>query len=210
MIRTLIALFMLILTPRLMAVTPATLAEESDLVAVAVVEQADYQKTRNFPSSGSAFLKLLIVYKGDEEVGDWIEVKEKGLGDEKCYYPEPNPFVFEGARFFVFLRKENDVYRGVAPGCKVPLYVTDSNQYAVQYPVDGLDVPPEAAQKLTFTDPAAVVEAGDFTSSQITELTETYHAELIPTGPYEPNLQNYRYTMGVPLSDFRRLAFPPQ
>ena len=209
MIRSL-SMFCLLVCTSAMAVDPATLAEESDLVAVAVVEQADYQKTRSFPSSGSAFLKLLIVYKGDEQAGDWIEVKEKGLGDEKCYYPEPNPFVFEGARFFVFLRKENDVYRGVAPGCRIPLYVTDANQYAVRYPVDGLDIPEQAAQKLTFTDPAAVVEAGDFTSAQITELTETYHAELIPTGPYEPNLQNYRYTMGVPLTDFRRMAFPPE
>ena len=207
MTKTFLLMILLSLSPTAWSVSPATLADESDLVAVAVVEQTDYEKTRSFPSSGSAFLRLLIVYKGEEVAGDWIEVKEKGLGEEKCYYPEPNPFVFEGARFFVFLRKENDVYRGVAPGCKVPLYVTDNNQYAVRFPVKGLDIPEEHALSMTFTDPAAVVEAGDFTSAQLQELTETYRAELIPTGPYEPNLQNYRYTMGVPLTDFRKLAF---
>ena len=186
----------------------AELAEEADLIAVARVEQVDYEKTRSFPSAGSAFLEILIPYKGDVAQGDWIEVKEKGLADSACYYPEPDPFAFEGARFLVLLRadpKEKEVYRGVAPGCRIPVLVTQENRYAVLYPVEGLDLPEDLAERQTYADPAAVVDATDFTRDQIEALEKDYRAEPVERGPYEPNHLLYTYTLGIPLGEVRRL-----
>ncbi|MDX1569249.1 MAG: hypothetical protein R3200_02100 [Xanthomonadales bacterium] len=186
----------------------AELADEADLIAVVRVEQVDYEKTRSFPSSGSAFLEILIPYKGDVARGDWIEVKEQGLAESACYYPEPDPFVFEGARFLVLLRadpKEEEVYRGVAPACRIPVLVTSENRYAVLYPVKGLDLPEELAERQTYADPAAVVDATDFTRAQIEELETDYQAEPVERGPFEPNNLLYTYTRGIPLGEVRRL-----
>ncbi|MEM9302687.1 MAG: hypothetical protein AAGE01_11275 [Pseudomonadota bacterium] len=186
--------------------TVPELAAEADMIALVVVEQVDYQRTRGFPSSGSAFLRVLIPYRGIEK-GTWIEVKEKGLGDEKCYYPEPDPYAFEGARFLVMLRETDkpEVYMGVAPGCRIPVLVTDINGYAVRYPVDDLEIPEELARDFTFNDPAAIVDASDFTSMQLEDLETRFRAKPVETGPFEPSTGEYTYTRGVDLSDFRRL-----
>ena len=189
------------------AATLEQLADEADLVAIAIVEQVDYEMTRSFPSSGSAYLRILIPYKGIQS-GEWIEVREKGLADNACYYPEPDPFSFEGARFLVMLRKdpkEKGVYHGIKPTCMVPVLVTAGNEYAVRYPVLGLDLPADAVEQMQFADPAAVVDATDFTRAEVTELVETYQAEPVETGPYEPNTQLYAYTRGIPLSHIRQL-----
>lgn len=194
--------------------TVAELAANADVIALVMVEQVDYETTRDFPSSGSGFLSVLIPYRGDIKKGDWLEVKEKGLHDYACYYPEPDIFAFDGARFLVMLQKAEtgDSYHGTAPGCMIPVYVTSDNRYAVQYPVDGLDNRELAplVREFEFNDPAAFVDASDYTQRQLEQFIGRYAARKVETDAYAPDTQRYVYTRGVPLSDFRKLIPPRQ
>ncbi len=190
------------------------LAAAADLIAVARVEQVDYQKTREFPSSGSAFLKILIPYKGAAK-GDWIEVVERGLAADACYYPEPGVWDFEGARFLVLLNKSGpnkDTYRGRAPGCRLPVLVTADNRYALRVPVAGLRLgETDAATELEFADPAAFVDASDFTRAELDELVSVYRARRVePDDPLAPPRDLYVYTRGIPIERVRELMFPPR
>ena len=192
----------------------AEMAAEADLIAVVRVEQTDYQKTRDFPSLGTAFLKILIPYKGTSR-DEIIEVSEKGLADDACYYPEPGVWQFEGDRFLAFLKKSadgKDSYRGRAPGCRMPVLVTEDNRYAVRYPIRGLEIKdPGVVTQLKYADPAAFVNAADFTSAQIDELVNYYHARRVEEeDPLAPPRIIYVYTLGIPISRMRALMFPDE
>ncbi len=194
------------------AETLAELAAAADLIAVVRVERTDYLKTRGFPSGGSAFLKVLIPYRGAAR-DDWLEVTEQGLRDDACYYPEPGAFEFEGSRFLVFLKRAPGAagtYRGRAPGCRLPVLVTAANGYALRYPVAGLEVnDPDAVAELSYVDPAAYVDAADFTSAQLRELTEVWQARAVPSDdPLAPPRARYVYTRGIPIERLRALMFP--
>lgn len=208
-LRTLILLGSLMLDAPAAAEDQPTLARlfaDADLVALARVEQTDYEKTRDFPSSGSAILKVLIPYKGIER-GQIFEVAEQGLEETACYYPELAILQIEGDRFLVFANSEpsETVYRGFAPGCKIPVAVMSNSLYAIIAPVPGLTLPEEVIEEVEFADPAAFVDATEFTSAQIKRLETLYHARAITPGEFEPNFKRYVYTRGVPISGLRRL-----
>lgn len=192
--------------------TLAELAADADLIAVVRVRDAQYERIRDFPSAGYAYLEVLIAYKGTQK-GSVIEVQEKGLGEDKCYYPELGTWQFEGDRFLVFLKrgKGKAVYRGRAPGCRLPVLVTADNRYALRYPVRGLRIDsPDAVQPIDYLDPAAYVDAADFTSAGIQELESYYQARrVVPDDPLAPPSLKYVYTLGVPISRLRELLASP-
>ncbi len=115
-------------------VSLSELAEKADLVAVAQVKDTDYVYTRSFPSEGSAYLKILIAYKLKPETGEIIEVYEKGLHPNECYFENPTVFE-EGRRYLVFFRLDPEdpgIYRGLAQGCALEILVTEDNRYALK------------------------------------------------------------------------------
>jgi len=71
---------------KISAVSLSTLAARADLVAVAQVKDTDYVYTRSFPSEGSAYLKILIAYKLNKPNEEIIEIYEKGLHPNECYF----------------------------------------------------------------------------------------------------------------------------
>ncbi len=77
------------------------LAAKADIVAVAQVKDTDYVYARSFPNEGSAFLKILIAYKLNNPVEEIVEVYEKGLHPNECYFENPTVFE-EGRRYLVF------------------------------------------------------------------------------------------------------------
>lgn len=186
--------------------TLAELFQSADLAAVVRVEQTDYEKTRSFPSSGWALLQVLIPYKGTER-GEIIEVVEQGLALDACYYPELAPLQFEGDRYLIFVNKDptRPVFRGRAPACKIPVAVTDTAEYAVIAPIDGIALPAEAVQTVRYSDPAAFVDATEFSRARRQALETRYHATLVEADPPIPGQYRYVYTKGLPISTLRPL-----
>lgn len=207
----------------------ATRAQSADLVALVKVVDTDYLRRRDIPVSGSAYLEVLIPYK-PHAPGDRVEVYEKGLHEDECYFPNPSVFE-EGRRYLVFLRRDPENaarYRGLPGGCAIDVLVDRDNRYAVRMPVTGLRLPDAQrerlralAQPLAFADPYAVVEDealppalrdAMMTAGQIephepakpsphgTSMGET---PLLARTPATPT--RWIYTRGVPLEKFRKL-----
>ena len=189
----------------------ASLTAEADLVAIVQVITTDYEKTRGFPSSGSAYLSVLIPYKGSAK-GDIIEVKEQGIEDTACYYPEVQVLQLEGDRFLAFLKKdgpEKETYHGYMPGCKVPILVTADNSYAIVFPVPGLALPEDQAQELIFGDPSAMLDLTDWSQSQAEAFAESWQMRQVPPGPEDAsNARIYQYTRGILVPGLYKLLFP--
>jgi hypothetical protein len=137
----------------------AQLAAAADVVAVVQMRDGDYRYQREFPISGSAYLKVLIPYKVDQPL-DLVEVYETGLHENECYFPNPTVFE-EGRRYLVFLRRDPDDeerYRGLPQGCALDVLVTGNNTYALRLPVTGIDLSDalmEHATAMEFADPYA-------------------------------------------------------
>jgi len=187
------------------------LAEEADLIAIAIVEQTEYEKTRSFPSKGWALLKVLIPYKGSVK-GQIFQVGEQGLGDDKCYFPEVSGLDYEGQRFLVVLKKVAQAnYIGVAPSCRIPILVTSNSGYAIRYPVSGLEMEnqEQLAREMTFADPSAYIDATDYTFAKIDELEQYYKARKLEPNEFEPEIVKYVYTQGIPVKHIRSLLKIP-
>jgi hypothetical protein len=202
--------------------TLAQLAEKADFIALAQVRDTDYRLRREIPVSGSAYLRVLIPYKGDP-VEDMVEVYEKGLHEHECYFPNPT-VMEEGRRYLVFLRRdpaEPRRYLGLPEGCAVDVLVDRDNRYAVRLPVTGLAFsdPLEAlGEPMQFSDAYATVD-DDALPPALRDSMKT--AGQIAPYAEEPDLQNtprsslsappaeasrrWRYTQGVQLTDFRAL-----
>lgn len=200
----------------------AELTDEADFVALAQVRDTDYLRRRDIPVSGSAWLRVLIRYKGDPST-DIVEVYERGLHERECYFPNPNVFE-EGRRYLLFLRRDAEQperYRGLADGCAVDVLVGRDNRYAVRLPVTGIDLsdPLERlARTMPFSDPYAVVEdaalppdlrdamlaAGQIVAHESESAAPDHGPAGSPRPDYEtPRL--WRYTSGVSLGEFREL-----
>ncbi|MEM7705126.1 MAG: hypothetical protein AAF358_06205 [Pseudomonadota bacterium] len=187
--------------------TLAAMAAGADAIAVVRVAQTEYARTRAFPSSGWALLEVLVPYRGVEK-GQLLEVTERGLGEQRCYYPELGTWQFEGDRFFVFLKKgEGDTWRGRAPACRLPVLVDDANRFLLRFPVEGLKIDEEGVvEEVQFNDPAARVDASDFTRAKIRELEDFYLAtRVVSDDPLAPPDLVYQYTRGITLANVRRL-----
>lgn len=204
--------------------TPVSLAELSrraDLIALAQVRDTDYLRRRDIPVSGSAYLQVLIPYKGDPG-GELIEVYEKGLREHECYFPNPTVFE-EGRRYVVFLRRdpaEPTRFRGMPEGCAVDVLVDRDNRYAVRMPVTGIefaDPLADRARPLAFSDPYAVV-ADESLPPALREAMkaarqivpqdpgqESDASSRTPVPPAQGNPRGWRYTRGIELGEFRRM-----
>ena len=196
----------------LAAAGQAELAQLDQLAAnhdvVAIVQQVDiqYQKVREFPNKGYGELRVLIGYKGIDR-GTLIEVHEEGLEEYRCYYPD---FENEGNRYLVFLNHvKNDRFSGTLPACRIPVLVTADNKYALQYPVDGIELDADLAQEIDFADPAAYVELADLTFEETSRLTDAELARIEETDAYGPAATRLVYTHGIPVDSLRDLLFPP-
>ena len=183
-------------------VSLSTLAAKADLVAVAQVKDTDYVYTRSFPSEGSAYFKILIAYKMNKPGADIIEVYEKGLHPNECYFENPT-VLEEGRRFLVFFRREAhepEIYRGLSEGCALEILVTENNRYALKYPVKGLnlsDKVDELAIRIDFRDSYALV-SGD-------ALVPAEREDLLSRGLIVPYHGKFKYTHGIELGTARKL-----
>ncbi len=180
----------------------AGLAARADLVAVIKVLDTDYEYTRDFPSGGTAFLKVLIPYKVTRPLEDIVEVYEEGLHAHECYFPDPS-VLEEGRRFLVFLRLSDDVedqYNGMEQGCALEIFVTTDNRYALGAPLLGLHLTRdylEHAVPLEFSDAHALMSYEELASEQRTAWLDA--GWLVKAGSH------YRRTHGVELGVFRKL-----
>jgi len=183
-------------------VSLSELAMKSDIVAVAQVKDTDYVYARSFPNEGSAFLKILIPYKLNNPVEEIVEVYEKGLHPNECYFENPTVFE-EGRRYLVFFRldpEDPETYRGLAEGCALELFVTQDNQYALKYPFDGIkltDKLDELVREFDFHDNYAVVSDEN--------LTPETRNELLARDLIIHYKGNYKYTHGIDLTAVRSL-----
>ena len=187
------------------AVSLSELARSADLVALAQARDTDYRMQRDFPISGSAYLKILLPYKMDQTT-DLVEVYETGLHDHECYFPNPTVFE-EGRRYLLFLRRDPDEperYRGMPQGCALEVLVRDDNRYAVRYPADGILHSDDLASLATsrrFADGYAVVSDEDLRPARRNALREA--GAIVPHGR-----DAWRYTMGIDLATLRRHIGP--
>jgi hypothetical protein len=184
------------------AISLSELALEADLVAVAQVVDTNYVYTRAFPSEGIAVLKVLISYKANRADEEYVEVYEKGLHPNECYFEDPE-FFSEGRRYLVFFRfdaDEPELYRGLPQGCALEILVTENNTYALKYPVEGIELKEnldELASALTFRDQHALV--------QEERLSPARRDDLLNRGLIEAYEDQFKYTHGVGLTAVRRL-----
>jgi len=193
-------------------VSLAELAARADLVILAQVKDTDYFRRRDIPVSGSAYLKVLIPYKVPRDIlhpADLIEVYEKDLHDQECYFPNPSVFE-EGRRYLLFLKKDpghEKRYRGLPQGCALDVLVGSDNRYALRYPVTGMDISDplgELALDMTFSDAYAIVDDD--------ELLPAQRDAMLGAGqiaPYDSSDHQWMYTKGVSLAAVRRVMFPP-
>jgi hypothetical protein len=184
-----------------MGISLAALAAKAELIALAQVRDTDYFYRREFPVSGSAFLKVLFAYKGDQ-TREIIEVYEKGLHENECYFQNPS-VQEEGRRFLLFLRKDDekeDRFRGLAEGCALDVLVDKDNQYILRLPATGIQVTDDL-EKL-----AQAFEFSDAYSRENEEsLSSKERDRLLQAGLMERRAEQYVYTRGVKLSDIRPL-----
>lgn len=178
------------------------LASQADLVAVAQVVDTDYIYTRSFPSEGTAILKVLISYKANRAGEEFIEVYEKGLHPNECYFESPE-FFLEGRRYLVFFSidpVDPELYRGLPQGCALEILVTEDSTYALKYPVEGILLEDQfdgLATEYGFRDPHALVDEESLSPANRDKLLAR---RLIV--PYE---DHFKYTHGVDLTSVRKL-----
>jgi len=188
--------------PETAPVSLSELAKKADIVAVAQVKDTDYVYARSFPNEGSAFLKILIAYKLNNPVEEIVEVYEKGLHANECYFENPT-VLEEGRRYLVFFRldpEDPEIYRGLAEGCALELFVTQHNQYALKYPTDGIKLKENLDELVTefdYHDNYAVVKDEALSPEVRNNLLER---QLII--PYQ---DGYKYTQGIDLTAVRSL-----
>jgi len=183
-------------------VSLSELAMKADIVAVAQVKDTDYVYARSFPNEGSAFLKILIAYKLNNPVEEIVEVYEKGLHSSECYFENPTVFE-EGRRYLVFFRldpEDPEIYRGLAEGCALELFVAEDNRYALKFPIEGIkltDKLDDLVAEFDYHDNYAVIADEKLTPEVRNDLLER---QLII--PYQ---DNYKYTHGIDLTTVRSL-----
>lgn len=191
--------------PAARSISLAELAAQADLVVLAQAKDTDYLRRRDIPVSGSAYLKVLIPYKSDGPL-DILEIYEKGLHPNECYFPNPTVFE-EGRRYLLFLRKDPEVetrYRGLPQGCALDVLVNDKNQYALRYPADGISLsdPLESlATEMKFSDSYAIVSDTELLPAVRDAMREA--GDIIPHSPGQ-----WIYTRGIPLAHIRELMAP--
>lgn len=197
---------------RLNEVTPAIslaeLAAAADVVALVQMRDGDYRYQRNFPVSGSAYLKVLIPYKVDQPL-EMIEVYEKGLHAHECYFPNPTVFE-EGRRYLVFLKRDpndDERYVGLPQGCALDVLVTRDNSYALRFPATGIELSDSLlsfAVEQNYADPYARETDESLDSVQRDDGLDKGWLRR-ESGE---NGDEFVYTLGLNLNDVRALMGP--
>lgn len=188
--------------PETAPISLSELAVKADIVAVAQVKDTGYEYAHSYPNEGSAYLKILIAYKLNNPVEEIVEVYDKGLHPNECYFENPTVFE-EGRRYLVFFRldpEDPEIYRGLAEGCALELFVTQNNQYALKYPIEGIklkDNLDELVSKFDYHDNYAVVSGES--------LTPEVRKDLLARELIIPYQDDYKYTHGIDLTAVRSL-----
>jgi hypothetical protein len=187
--------------------TFAEATEWADLVAVAQVDDIEYEKVRNLNVKGYAFLNVLIAYKGASR-GETIAVIAEGLDDNVCYYPDREN---AGERMLVFLKKapgeKNNVYYGFKPYCQMQILLSETGQYILRTPLDtdSLKFDESIIEPQTFVDPHAMVDATMWTGIKREEYANRFQCKIIPSEDSFNKYFHLRYTQGVPIYKIRKL-----
>jgi hypothetical protein len=187
------------------AVSLAELAARSDLVALVQVRDTDYRRQRDIPVSGSAYLRVLIPYKGAAR-DELVEVYEFGLHERECYFPDPTVFE-EGRRYLLFVVRDSEDprrFRGHPQGCALEVLVDEQNGYVLRYPADGALITDDLAalaRPTRFSDGYSLLDDA--------ELLPARRDSLLAAGAIEAvGEDRWRYTQAVPLTEARRLIAP--
>ncbi|MBY6205250.1 hypothetical protein [Halomonas denitrificans] len=179
-------------------------AATSDVVVLAKLDRTDYEYARGFPVDGRAWFDVLLSYKAPRVVERFI-VKESGLKDVECYFPETASGA-ENPRYLLFLVTDpDDGYRGHPEGCAFEVLVGADNGYAIRWPQPALGGEngrgDEALQALvrpmSFQGPRSRIDASDMLAHQRRARAEAQFMRVEGTALLP--------TRGIPLSDFRRL-----
>ena len=193
--------------PKLKTLAQAT--QWADLVAVAQVDDIEYEQVRKLNAKGYAFLNILVPYKGASRDKP-IAVIATGFDDNVCYYPDR---VSEGERFLVFLKKApgelQNVYYGFKPFCQFQVLLSDLGQYILRTPLDVVDIPKELIEPHQFNDPHAMVDATLWTGISRQEYADKYQCKIIETEDDFNKYYHLRYTQGVPIYKVRPLLKLP-
>jgi hypothetical protein len=209
------------------AVPPISLADlgaKAEVIVLAQVKDTDYFYRRGYPVSGSAYLKILIPYKIAKPM-EIIEVYEKGLHENECYFPNPTVFE-EGRRYLLFLKQDPEKperYRGLAQGCAMDVLVEDDNHYALRYPVTGIDLADsleDLAVEMQFGDSYAIEDEDSLTSTERNILLdagwivpiEESKKKIVPGALGAPQVEvagrQWIYTRGIDLATIRKMLGP--
>ncbi|TVQ40626.1 MAG: hypothetical protein EA370_03475 [Wenzhouxiangella sp.] len=184
--------------------SPAELAASSEVVVLARLDRANYDKRRGFPVRGSAWVRVLVAYKVPHPM-DLIRIFEEGLGEDRCYFDDA-PLWQESPRYILFLNhKEQRSYEGNRATCRLDVLVTRDNRYAVRWPQAGLylsDDELDLVQELEFHGPGATLDASEMTSIRREETMASYF--MVEDGE-DRSKARLRYTRGILLEDFRTL-----
>ena len=187
------------------AVSLTELAARSDLVALAQVRDTDYRRQREIPVSGSAYLRVLIPYKGTVH-DELVEVFEFGLHEQECYFPNPTVFE-EGRRYLLFVVRDGEDperFRGHPQGCALEVLVDEHNGYVLRHPADGVLITDDLAtlaRPTRFTDSYSVIDDEDLLPERRDSLLAAGAIETAGEG-------QWRYTQAIPLAEARRLIAP--
>ena len=179
-------------------------AATSDVVVLAQLDRTDYEYARGFPIDGRAWFDVLLSYKAPRVVERFI-VKETGLKDIECYFPDTDSSV-EGPRYLLLLVTDpDDGYRGHPDGCAFEVLVSADNRYAIRWPQPALggeqgrgdETIQALVQAMSFQGPRARIDASDMLAHQRQARAEVEFLRVDGT--------DLMPTRGIPLSDFRRL-----
>ena len=181
--------------------------EWADLVAIAQVDDIEYEQIRKLNAKGYAFLNVLIPYKGSKR-GEPIAVIATGFEDNACYYPDR---INEGERFLVFLKKapghENNVYYGFKPFCQMQILLSEMGQYILRTPLDTnlIKFDESIIEQHQFNDPHAMVDSTLWTSIKRDEYADQFQCKIIESSDTFNKYFHLRYTQGVPIYKVRPL-----
>ena len=157
--------------------------------------------------------------------GDIIEVYEKGLHENECYFPNPSVFE-EGRRYLLFLKSDPDKperFRGLAEGCALDVLVDENNGYVLRYPASGIqlsDALEGLANEVVFGDPYAIENEDSLSSTERNILLDTGLIRTFetPASETEPGVfgvpqsrspgKQWIYTKGIDLTNIRQLMAP--
>lgn len=186
--------------------TPAQRAAESDYVVLAQLRIYKYETRRDIPVKGSTWFDVLVPYKVPGPV-ERLKVVEEGFGQGKCYFENVELFD-EMPRYLLFLVDNPEgkpgELRGHPDGCALPVVISTDNRYVVRWPIENMRFEGDAealVQEFEFQGPGAFVDLSDLVGYRRDE--EIERLDLVQVEDDRGRREIYRYTRGIPLSEFR-------